>query len=328
MADKQIENAIFNTITEIANIQEKEEVQNRVNKILEKIEQLEKIFDTKGTIWGKDNTYLNQSSYYNSSKGWVEELYKTKNNNQLPKALKIILEIFDLIRPEPLMLDVYKTERDDKGNVVSIKHYQKQESELKLKRNKKQRIIEYDLQDLIKNAEKIEEMNQAYLKHYQTFEKVAKSHYQRHSNDKATRYNFNEGHIIEAYNRHVKWNNDDEHFSDGLVRSPKHVAIMLYYSMNSKGWWEGGDIGFSQIKANNVRLASEASIKQISNKLIQMKNNPDLFTPEEFKKMFTYDEKEELCDYQTLARKTLKQSVQENIQLAKLTGINVTIDAK
>lgn len=320
MADKQIQQAILETMAsfvdgEIDNIDKR-----NINIAIQKLEELSNLFDL--TMEGK---YENISSYYSVEKGWDPYLYKIKSVNNYTKALHLITEILDLIRGKPLMLEVYKIEHDENGKVSSMTKFVGKESDVNLivKTVKYNNFEKEEIHYLRESLEKQQIVDEQFIHHYEQFENIAKTRFQKHRKEK--RYsNFNEGHIIEAYQRHLAWKAHKD-FTDKIT--PKHVAIMLYYSMNSTGWWQGGDVGYSQIKGNNTRLATQKSIRLVANKLIQMFQNPNTFTPEMFKKMFSINELEEIADYEKLSKKTLNNFlIQEGQSLNKNNNINVTIE--
>ena len=308
--------AILETMASFVQNQKLENIEENVNLVIDKLKELSDLFDLSSSM------YPNDSSYYSVKDGWNNYLYRIQSVENYPKALHLITEILDLVRGEPLILEVYKINRNDKGHVASITRYIGKESNVGLKNvtMKYNDSITEEVHFLKDNLEKQKIIDKAFLKHYENFENLAYIHFHKHEKEKKYA-NFNEGHIIEAYKRHIVWNNDDN-YTDKL--SKKHVAIMLYYSMNSTGWWKGGDIGYIQMKGNNTRLATQKSIRMVANKLIQMYKNPSTFTPEEFHKMFTANTIEEMAEYKKLSKKTLEDLLSS--ELKNLSKDNVKIE--
>lgn len=320
MADNNVKQAILDTMASIVTEDQFQKNKQNVTLIMEKLEELSNLFDLS-----PQGVYENKSTYYSAYEGWNSILYRIKSVNNYTLALHLITEILDLIRGEPLIIEVYKIERDAENNITSMKKYIKKESELALQ----QRKIKYgksfheEIHYLQSSLEEQEIVDKAFIKHYETFERLAKQNFQKHKGEK--RYtNFNEGHIIEAYQRHLIWDRDTD-YRDPITK--KKVAIMLYYSMNSTGWWKSGDVGYTQIKGDNTRLATQKSIRMVANKLIQMYQNPETFTPEEFQKMFTSNELDEIADYEKLSKRTLNDLLATNLKTLNKNNIEVTFES-
>lgn len=314
MADNQVLNAILETMASFVSEEERKNIKKDAELAIQKLEELSNLFDLSD-----QNMYENKSSYYSAKAGWNSYLYRIKSVQTYPKALHLITEILDLMRGQPLLLEVYKIERNPNGGIDSIKKFVGKESEVQLKQKKTQYggSFSEEIHYLKQSLEQQEIVDKAFIKHFENFENLAKAHYQKHNKEK--RYaNFNEGHIIEAYQRHIVWNNDTD-YTDRISR--KQVAIMLYYSMNSTGWWQGGDVGYTQIKGDSTRLATQKSIRMVANKLIQMYKNPATFTPEEFHRMFSVKDLEEMAEYQKLAKRSLKNLLQN-----ELKNLDISVD--
>ena len=276
----------------------KEALQEIANQAIQKLEELQNYFK-KSTY---NNTASERSIYRagHSKYNWDETLYRIKKKEFYPEILKIITEILDILRGEPLTIDVYKTEKNDKGQIIKITHYHGKEAELSFvsKKSKYGKYITEEIGYVKDNLEKEEIYEKARLSHFENFENIAISHFQE---DK----NFNEGHIIEAYQRHLSAVQHNESFKDKI--EPSHVAIMLYYSINNDPWWVGGDVGMSQIKKyNNSRLASQKSIRMVANRLIHMAQNPENFK-EDFINAFTQSEINDMANYEALSNYTYEE---------------------
>lgn len=317
MADDKVKQAILETMASIVTEEQFQKNKKQVQLVMDKLEELANLFDLS-----PKGVYENKSTYYSASAGWNSILYRIKSVNNYTLALHLITEILDLIRGEPLMIEVYKIEREG-DKISSIKKYSGKESELDLvsRRVKYGKGFNEEIHYLKDKLTEQEITDKYFLRHYEKFESLAKQHFQKHKGE--TRYtNFNEGHIIEAYQRHLIWDRDTD-YRDPISR--KKVAIMLYYSMNSTGWWQAGDVGYTQIKGDNTRLATQKSIRMVANKLIQMYQNPETFTPETFKKMFTSNELDEIADYEKLSKRTLKNLLESELKTLNKEGASVSI---
>lgn len=275
-----------------------EALKDIANQAILKLEELQKLF--------KSNTYNNTASersiYHagHSKYNWDETLYRIKKKEFYPQVLKLIIEILDILRGEPLTIDIYKTEKNDKGQIIKITHYHGKEAELSFtsKKSKYGKYITEEIGYIKDNLEKEEIYEKARLAHFENFEKIAISHFQE-------KKNFNEGHIIEAYQRHLSAVQHDNSFNDQVT--PEHVAIMLYYSINNDPWWVGGDVGMSQVKKyNNDRLASQKSIRMVANRLLHMAESPDNFK-DDFNKAFTQSEIDDMANYEALSNYTYEE---------------------
>lgn len=313
---KQVKDAILNTMASFVDGEIDKIDKKNIELAIKKLEELMSLFDIS-----ESNKYANVSQYYSSEKGWNEYLYKIRSVDNYTQALHLITEILDLIRGEPLILKVFKIERDVNGKVSSITQYEGKESQVDIvvRKVKYGNIEKEEIHYLRENLERQKIVDEHFIRHYENFENIAKNHFQKHKKD--SRYtNFNEGHIIEAYQRHLAWMPHKD-YTDRI--STKHVAIMLYYSMNSTGWWKGGDVGYMQIKGDNTRLATQKSIRMVANKLIQMYQNPNTFTPENFKKMFSINNLEEMADYEKISKRTLKELLTNELRSLDVT-VNMT----
>ena len=220
----------------------------------------------------------------------------------LSNVLEAITKILDILRGEPLTITIQKVQRNSKGEIIKIETYKGKESDLTLKYNSKYKQVEYDLEKSAKALEKIEDANNAYVDHYANFYKIANEHIKStrsKSSAKGWRKKVNEGNIVEAYQRHLKMKhsltnetNIDLYSDDFTVQE---ILILLYYSVGNTPWWQQGDIGYNQIKnANNLRLASEASIQRVASKILDLFSKPSNFDVKEFNEIFTAQDQEEI----------------------------------
>ena len=278
--NEQLQQVIFDAMSTYVNQQNIN--QDNIKKAIEILEQIKNLFQVDSNA--HPNKFLN--SYYSSKKGFVERLYYIQHAADYPTVLKLINEFLDLVRGTPLELLVVEIDHDLDGNVTSIKTLKGKESEVEMQRkiNKNSKnTVEY----LKNNLKEQIEIDKKFLSHYQQFENIAKSHFQ-HKREGKQRYNFNEGHIIEAYQRHLIERYYDDDYDNRHI-TPKHVAIMLYYSINNTPWWQGGDVSNVQVKGKNYRLATELSIRQVANILIDLYQNPDKYTGERIHEIFSAD---------------------------------------
>ena len=176
----------------------------------------------------------------------------------------------------------------------------------------------------LKELEKIEIANEAYIKHYSQFYNLANQHIKStrsHSSSTGWRKKVNEGNIVEAYQRHMQMKHK---FLESLDSQPnlvdftaQEILILLYYSVGNTPWWEQGDIGYNQIKAiNNTRLASDASIRRVATKILDMFSDFSKFDVKEFNEMFTAHDQDQLIDIYELADK----EIEDLLKKIKSTG--------
>lgn len=276
------------------NDSKKEIKEENIKIILNKLEKLKKLFDLRtGTT--------NNLDYYSTNKGWSQYLYKIKKDTDYTKALHLITEILDLIRGEPLILKVQKIQKDENGKVIQINDYEGKESEVDLSIRNKESEYKKEIHYQFNKLKKQVITDKAFLQHYENFEKIANEHFKYKK--------FNEGHIIEAYQRHLYYVQHSERYSEDIP--VPHVAIMLYYSMNSTGQQKGGDILFSQIKGENTQLATQMSIIAVASKLIEIYRMPEKFDLQSFNKLFKVEIQEEMADYEKLKDYTIDQLLKE-----------------
>lgn len=299
-----LEQNLINMLEEVYKDATKEELIEKARIVVKKLEELSGLFQM-GSVY--ENIASEKSIYHAGGQyQWDQFLHKIKSKENYTKALHLITEILDILRGEPLQLDVYKVEKNDKGKTISITHYHGKEADVSLitSKTKYGKNFVEEIQYIKENLEKNEIFDEAFVRHYDKFETVAMG-FQKSKN-------FNQGHIIEAYQRHLYVVQHSDKFSDRLTK--KHVAIMLYYSTKNAPWWTGGDVGMSQIKNyNNQRLASQKSIRMVANRLITMAQNPDTFVSD-FKKIFTQQELEDMIDPENLSQYSLNELLEGKLK--------------
>lgn len=281
----------------MSQIQEKKKEikEENISKVLKKLDELTKLFDLR-------TRHANNLGAYKTIQGQSQYLYYIKKESNYTKALHLITEILDLIRDEPLMLEVYKIQRDSKGRVIQMQTFKGKEADVNLSLRNKQSEQKKEIHYLTGKLQREVITDKQFLQHYENFEKIANKHFsERH---------FNEGHLIEAYQRHLFY---VQHLNNNYLEEipVPHVAIMLYYSMNSTGQWKGGDILYSQIKGNNTQLATQMSIIAVSSKLIELYRNPEFFNLEDFNKLFKVDIQDEMADYEKLKNLGIEELKEE-----------------
>lgn len=296
---------ILNDITKImtleGNRRHKKWKQENAQLILFKLEQLDLLFYS--SAMNKQNFISKGIPVYgyDTKEGWENEVYYIKKGKDMyNKAFILIEEILDLLRGgHSIVMEIYKTEKDEKGQIVKIEKYTSEETKLPLSQE-----TSHSVNYLLSQIQDRQEMDEAFLKHYNNFRNLAIKHYQKQRTNKKGKvyYNFNEGHITEAFRRHLIWNNHKQDFSDRI--SKKHVAIMLWYSMNSQGWWAGGDVGYTQVKGNNTKIASHRSIREVASVLLKIIRNPENDLDEnQIKKIFPQGSLQGLTDEYDLAKR-------------------------
>ena len=246
----------------------------------------------------------NRNTYYSTKRGWAQYVKRINRVEDYAKAFQIVEKILDLIRGDDITIEVFSVYRDQNNAITSMKSSSRKESSAKLITNKEKATVEYVKQSLKKEIE----YDEAFINHYTQFENVAKKRNFIKKVGKNKRTNINQGHIIEAYRRHLMWVKHTKDNNDPYVTDAKHVAIMLWYSVNSTGWWVGGDVGYTQVKAeNNPRVATTKSIRNVASVLLEMYHNPEQFDPQRFKMLFTKQELDDMSDYDEMYRKPLKE---------------------
>jgi len=250
----------------------------------------------------------------------------------LSNVLEAITKILDILRGEPLTITIQKTQRNSEGKIIKIETYKGRESDLTLRYNSKYRQVEYDLKESAKALKRMEDFNNAYVNHYANFYKIANEHIKStRSNSSATGWKkkVNEGNIVEAYQRHLKMKHsltDETNIDlDSNDFTVQEVLILLYYSVGNTPWWQQGDIGYNQIKqANNLKLASEASIQRVASKILDLFSEPSNFNVKEFNELFTAQDQEQLVNFSELQEEEVQRLLKEIEKTGrfKVKGVN------
>ena len=234
----------------------------------------------------------------------LEKSYLTRGSYS--ELLEIITKILDILRGRPLEIVIQKIQRDSKGEIKDITIYKGKESQLATKTVGKFQQVQYDLDSSIKNLEKIERANEVFKRHYSQFYNIAQEHIKSVRSGKGNQWRkkINEGNIVEAFQRHMQLKHMDDNIETMTLSekiNPVDVIVSLYYSIGNIPWWQQGDIGYLQVKANNLKLASWTSIRRVATKLKEMFKDIEHFDFEEFNKMFTAHDQKQMVDFSELA---------------------------
>jgi hypothetical protein len=290
----------------------------------EDIKELQKQLKILENIVSKREEQYNEKSYeyWSKAKLGVSYFFKKAGNKNVGEshvqALEAITKILDILRGEPLTITIQKVQRDSKGNIVDIITYKGKESNLKTRYNARYKQVEYDLEGSLKNLDKIEQANKAYIEHYSNFYNLANKHIKStrsHSSSKGWRKKVNEGNIVEAYQRHmtmkhINFNSEVDTYAEDFTA--QDILILLYYSVGNVPWWQQGDIGYNQIKlANNMRLASASSIRRVAAKILSLFANQESFNIKDFNEMFTAQDQNELVDISKLTDQEINNLMKE-----------------
>lgn len=332
------ERMIGNIIYQVAK-NEKEDKIDSVSK--ESIKKLNNLFirlkkmleDERRTEKSKNNL-----SYYNSEKGWSDFLYQLKDQKDYIELFNICSEILDIIRyddpSQEIELTVFSVFDDGRINLYVGKETSFTTSigkeDYKYNGEKKTRDI---LQFQIKDAkDKLMQFSRdsLFAKHFSNFQNKAE---EIRIKSNLTDKSFNQGHIIEAYQRHLYYQHGLTELSMDTISNikldrltKKIVAINLYYSMNSDAWFAGGDVGKFQIKGNNRKIGTIMSIQAVASKLLEIYNNRMNFDEKTFKKLFTQKDYKDMTknDPENLGKRKLNQMYE--ILGSKNKGKNDNID--
>lgn len=246
----------------------------------------------------------NKLSYYNAER-WGDFIYQKKSRVTWGKVFKICSEILDILRTghldEHLQLVVFSTSKD--GSLSKV--YYGDESKVSSLRSKRDKDDREELQFNLKKAKlKMQDLEKdnLFAQHYNEFKKAIEN--SEELNEKYSSNKFNEGHIIEAFQRHLYFQHNitrmnEDVFNDPSLKEPvslKMVAINLYYAMNSEGWWTGGDVGSMQDKGKNRTLASLMSIKMVASRLFSLVQHYENFDVNNFKELFTQGELDQMSE--------------------------------
>lgn len=269
----------------------------------EKVERLDKLLVKLNKITTQKRSYVDEEG--------ASRTYYTIGGSSYLEAYKLVIEVLDILRGTSLEIVIQKYE---KGKLVV---YKGKEIDLVLKNNGSRRQIEYDLKA---SADKIKAIavNEAFQKHYENFRNIANEHIKHtwaapKENSKKRLYGrANEGHITEAYQRHLilRHGTDDfNNFSAEKLSIPE-VIILLYYSLGNTPWYKQGDIGYLQVKQNNTYLASYSSIGNAIRQL-QALFDAETFDVNEFNKAFTASDQDQITDYLDLPKEKLEKIIDE-----------------
>lgn len=254
-----------------------------------------------------DKAKMDKAYYLGGTGEDIETLYT--------KALHAITSILDILRGEPLTITVQKIMRNSKNEIVDIQIIQGKEKDLSLKYNSKFKSIEYDLETTKENLLNIQKANKAYIHHYAEFYEMADEFISRTRSGKKNhwRKRVNEGHIVEAFQRHMSMRHNAMEANNTIYLdkiNKRDLIILLYYSIGNTPWWQQGDIGYMQIKANNLQLASISSIQRVATKILQLFSSEN-FNALEFRDLFTAKDQKELLDITKLTEKELNELYKE-----------------
>lgn len=270
----------------------------------------------------------NNLSQYSKNAGWSDFIYQKPAQVSWEKIFKICSEILDVMRTgrldEHLRITVYSTDKNKQLTRV----YQGEERSLDLKPVKE----EYEVDGILKTREflqytlnecKLEiskvQKESLFAKHFNNFRKAILT--SESLKEKKESNQVNEGHIIEAFQRHLYFNHQilnlkEEDFNNAALWSDNPIdhqqaLINLYYSINSDAWYSGGDVLNIQVKGSNRRIASLMSIKVVASKLLSIALHYENFNVNNFKKLFTQGELDKMTleDPEDLANKTVDELV-------------------
>lgn len=119
-----------------------------------------------------------------------------------------------------------------------------------------------------------DEQDQTLSKHYRNFYDVIKKTY----NGTIGKDRINEGHIAEAFERHLQNLHTEYPYEDKNDINITETWEYMRESLNQSGWWTGGDIGNIQVKSffndSTIRLSSINSLEEVGNFLLWICNNP------------------------------------------------------
>ena len=247
---------------------------NYVNLLDKKFKQLNEVLSEEEKV----EEVINSAGWWRDVAGFEDVHANDRHVSNYQLAFKLVNEIASMLRMEPEIILRVQNETK-KGTFV----YELSESKIKTgirerenESGKKIRELYYKLDDIKKDSERTGKVQKAFQEHYKVFFNYLIT-YQREKN---TRYNFNEGHIIEAFYAHIAQRHSSESFYKNFSRNDEQdsnfhqdALINLYYAINNASWWTGGDIDNFQIKGENRRLASLISIRMAANELMYLYQN-------------------------------------------------------
>lgn len=269
------------------------------------IQELNRLFKQLEQMLYKQGSQ-NKLNYYSSKSGWAEFLYNVKGGDKFyPELFSICLKILEIIRTgeseEGYTLIVYETQQPYSGMMnIYFGTESNVPTSVKIKDGAKE--LDYVARDIQKTIHL--QSNTAFARHYNNFYNVAMDIKEKKERE-GKKDVFNEGHIIEAFQRHLYFQHKIQELTPEIALSfngkerltgNKWVPINLYYAMNSAGWWTGGDVGKMQIKGDNKKLASIMSVKAVASTLLEIYKDRENLKPEErFKQLFTQGDQEKMA---------------------------------
>lgn len=268
----------------------------------------------------------NASKYYSTEAGWNEVLYEKRKNKTDQELFQVCSEILSILRSKAVLdqdLVVYRQQDDGSINI-----YYGKESKLP---NAKEVAGDNDsdwaqqIQYAVKDLKKIKaSADSNFVSHYENFKKIATGQHQATTSlsSKYMANKFNNGHVIEAFQRHLYYQHEISKISKDVINnfnptdkdiSPQVVVVNLWYSINSDAWYTGGDVGFLQIKGDNSTLASAISVREVASKLLYWVYNRTQFSADDFNRMFTQGTLDDMLneDLQNIAKRNLDKLIEE-----------------
>lgn len=237
----------------------------------------------------KESKHENNAKFYSSTAGWSKYIYELQNEEKdLQKVFTACMEILEFLRGEQNQeILIFKT--NDKGE---INIFTGKESTVNIVRDSYNNI-NYYLKDL-----KQIKTNNAFINHYNNFKNLTKKYYfEEERESKGKKYmasNFNEGHVYEAFTRHLYYQHNIKILTQEIIDNSdwtepfdeKNILISLWYATRNEAWYTGGDVGNFQVKYyNNRKITTYFSLLAVVNKLYDYYKNG--FDINDFDKRFT-----------------------------------------
>lgn len=296
-----------------------EDQQKVANTLQKNISKLDKLINYNKAV-------QNTSKYYSTEAGWNEVLYKKRRNKTDQELFQVCSEILSILRSNAVLdqdLVVYRQQDDGSINI-----YYGKESKLpnaKEVAGNNNSDWAQQIQYVVNDLEKIKvSADSNFASHYENFKKIATGQHQATTSlsSKYMANKFNNGHVIEAFQRHLFYQHGISEISEEIINSfnpadknisPQVVVVNLWYSINSDAWYTGGDVGFLQIKGNNSTLASAISVREVASKLLYWVHNRTQFSADDFNKMFTQGTLSDMLnsDLQNIAERNLDELIEE-----------------
>lgn len=319
----------------------------QLTKLLQELEGFYK------TAENKIKKYENTFSYYGHNKGgrdFGKYIFQKREDVSYEQMFRTCSDILNILRSysldEGIQLVVIKSSgKDDNGETHFTNVYFGDEHTLKdikavqetftdKKTNEKKVIEKITYVTTDKSLTKMYSgtgmkeavENSLFGKHYNEFKNLIND--DRLKNLKK-RYggsggSINEGHITEAYMRHLYFKHKITEISREVIDNfnptdkitPQEFAIQLYYSINNDAWYTGGDIFKMQIKGDNKKLASLMSVKAVCSALFDLiqdmhSNKKNKFDVKRFNSLFTQEDQIRMSkrDPERLAKKELDELI-------------------